>query len=84
VNTRRFAEVADDHLLFELRDRQYQLTFTDQLRLHILELPKFGKSPAEQASPLDVWLYLPRHAEQLDTAQLSAALQLPEVHRAML
>jgi hypothetical protein len=36
----------------------------ERCEFHILELPKFGKSVAELASSLDVWLYFLRHAEK--------------------
>jgi predicted transposase/invertase (TIGR01784 family) len=84
VNTPLFAQVPAYHLVFELRDRQHQLLFTDDLAVHILELPKFTKAGAELTTPLDLWLYFLRHGEQLDTEALPAALAaVEEVRRAM-
>src|SRR5487761_166008 len=40
VDTPLFSEIADYHLIFELRERRYQTLFTDQMAVHILELPK--------------------------------------------
>jgi predicted transposase/invertase (TIGR01784 family) len=84
VNTPLFPEVPAYHLVFELRERDHQLLFTDDLAVHILELPKFTRSAAELTTPLDVWLYFLRYGERLDTAALPAALAaVEEVRRAM-
>jgi predicted transposase/invertase (TIGR01784 family) len=83
VNTPLFPEIPDYHLTFELRERRHQVAFTDDLAVHILELSKFTRSAAELASPLDVWLYFLKHAETLDTDKLPAALDVPEVRRAL-
>lgn len=84
VNTPLFPEVPAYHLVFELRERDYALLFTDDLVVHILELPKFTKSAEELATPLDVWLYFLRHGERLDTEALPAALgAIEEIQRAM-
>ena len=84
VNTPLFPEVAAYHLVFELREREHPLRFTDDLAVHLLELSKFTKSAEELAAPLDVWLYFLRHGPQLDTEALPAALAaVEEVRRAM-
>jgi predicted transposase/invertase (TIGR01784 family) len=70
--------------VFEVRERQQRLLFTDDLIVHILELPKFTKSPTELATPLDVWLYFLQQGEQLDTEALPPALgAVEEIRRAM-
>jgi predicted transposase/invertase (TIGR01784 family) len=53
------------------------------MEFHILELPKFTKSPAELGSGLDIWLYFLRHAEKMDSEALPAALRQPLVFRAL-
>jgi predicted transposase/invertase (TIGR01784 family) len=84
VSTPLFPKVAAYHLVFELRERDQQLRFADDLAVHLLELSKFTKSAEESASPLDVWLYFLRHAPELDTEMLPAALAaVEEVRRAM-
>jgi predicted transposase/invertase (TIGR01784 family) len=80
VNTPLFPQVPDYHLVYELRERGHPLVFTDDLVVHLLELPKFTKTAAELATPLDVWLYFLRHGERLDAAALAA---VEEVNRAM-
>jgi predicted transposase/invertase (TIGR01784 family) len=51
VDSPLFPEIPAYHLLFELRERAHGLLFTDQLAVHILELPKFTKSAAELTTP---------------------------------
>lgn len=57
VDTPLFRDLPDYHLTFELRERRHHTLFTDQIALHILELPKFDKAVDELATPLDRWLY---------------------------
>jgi predicted transposase/invertase (TIGR01784 family) len=83
VDTPLFSELADHHLIFELRERHHQTLFTDQLALHILELSKFNKRVDELVSPLDIWLYFLRHAQELDADSLPRALDLAEVRWAL-
>jgi predicted transposase/invertase (TIGR01784 family) len=84
VNSELFPEVPAYQLIFELRERKHPLVFSDDLAVHLLELPKFTKSAAELATPLDVWLYFLKHGAHLDTAALPPALDaVAEIHRAM-
>jgi predicted transposase/invertase (TIGR01784 family) len=69
-----FPEVSAYHLHFRLREDQLHFRFSDDLELRILELPKFTKSAAELRTDLDIWLYFLRHAENMDTDNLPAAL----------
>ncbi len=83
VDTPLFAELAAYHLIFELRERRRHVLFTDQLARHILELQKFTKAVEALTTPLDRWLYFLRHAQDLDTEALPAALDVPEVRWAL-
>lgn len=83
VNAPLFPDVADHHLVFELRERQHGIVFTGDLAVHMLDLSKFARPVEELRTPLDRWLYFLRHAEQLDTEALPATLDQPEIHRAM-
>jgi predicted transposase/invertase (TIGR01784 family) len=84
VNSVLFPDVPDHHLDFQLRSGQHpQLIFSSQLSIHLLELPKFRKTPAELTDPLDVWCYFLTHGAELDPAQLPSVLQIPMVQRAM-
>jgi predicted transposase/invertase (TIGR01784 family) len=83
VDTPLFAEIDDYHLVFELRERRRQTLFTDQLPLHILELPKFNKRIDALITPLDRWLYFLRHGEDLDSEAVPVSLDVPEVRWAL-
>ena len=79
-----FPQVADYHLRFRLLEESHSFPFTDDLKVHTLELPKFEKSAAELETDLDIWLYFLRHAGKMDTDVLPAALQQhPLARRAM-
>jgi predicted transposase/invertase (TIGR01784 family) len=79
-----FPDVPAYHLRFRLLEDQLHFRFSDDLELHILELPKFTKSAAGLRTDLDIWLYFLRHAEKMDTENLPAALaQRPLVRRAV-
>ena len=83
VDTPLFSELADHHLVFELRERDHQTLFTDQLAVHILELSKFNKGVEELTTPLDIWLYFLRHAQELDADALPRSLDMAELRWAM-
>ncbi|HJT36681.1 MAG TPA: Rpn family recombination-promoting nuclease/putative transposase [Pirellulales bacterium] len=83
VDTPLFPALDDYHLIFELRERRHQALFTDQMAVHILELPKFTKTVEQLATPLDRWLYFLRHARDLDADALPSPLDLPELRFAL-
>jgi predicted transposase/invertase (TIGR01784 family) len=69
-----FPDLADHHLRFRLLEERHQVALGDELRVHLLELPKFTKAADELTSELDIWLYFLRHAEKMDKDALPAAL----------
>src|SRR5207249_2143273 len=71
------------HGIFELRERQAGVLFSDQLALHVFELPKFTKRLTELVTPLDRWLYFLRHGAELDPGRLPVELRAPEMARAV-
>jgi predicted transposase/invertase (TIGR01784 family) len=83
LNAVHWPQVPDYHLTFQLLEARHQFPFTADLAVHMLELPKFTKLAEELATPLEVWLYFLRHAETLDTDNLPAALQVPDIQHAM-
>jgi predicted transposase/invertase (TIGR01784 family) len=83
VNEIVFPDPSDYHLCFELRERQHELLYNDDLQLHMLELPKFQKRPQELKTTLDVWLYFLKHAEKLDPDNLPEFLKTVEMNRAV-
>lgn len=66
-----------------MQDDQHGLVFSENLEIHLIELPKFVATLEGLKDPLDVWLYFLRHAERLDPEALPPALDLPIIHRAM-
>ena len=57
---------------------------TEDLVMHVIEIPKFNKNLAELETPLDFWLYLLKNGEQLDADALPAELDRePGVRKAM-
>lgn len=79
VDTPLLADSPDYHSVFELRERRRQTLFTDQLAVHILELPKFKKGIDELTTLLDCWLYFLRHGEQIDAEVVPESLNVPEL-----
>lgn len=57
VNSILFPEIAAYHLPFQLRTPNHAVVLTDDLAIHLMELPKFKKTVAELTEPLDIWLY---------------------------
>jgi len=68
------ADAAKYHRHFRLLDENRRC-FTNDIELHIIELPKFNKSADELESDLDVWLYFLRHAAKMDTDNIPLQLQ---------
>ncbi len=61
-----FPELAGPHHRFRLCEESRGTVFSDQIELHVLELPKFAKRLPELADDLDKWLFFLRHAATLD------------------
>jgi predicted transposase/invertase (TIGR01784 family) len=79
-----FPEAPAYHLRFRMLETDSHFPFSNDLELHLLELPKFNKSAEELTSELDIWLYFLRHAEKMDLEAMPPALQQrPLVLRAM-
>ena len=83
VNRVLFASVPAYHLRFRLLETTHQVAFTEDLAVHMLELPKFTRTADELVTELDRWLYFLRYAEALDTVSLPPALRIPEIEQAM-
>jgi predicted transposase/invertase (TIGR01784 family) len=83
VNSILFPEKPAHHLPFQLWNPEHQVVLTNDLAIHMIELPKFTKTAEQLADPLDVWLYFLRYAATLDTDALPPALNIPVIHQAM-
>jgi predicted transposase/invertase (TIGR01784 family) len=83
VNSPLFAKLPGHHRVFELREQQQQVVFTDHLVVHILELAKFKKNLTQLQTPLDRWLYFLCHANELDPHALPQEMADPNIRRAL-
>ena len=78
-----FPDAKAYHHRFTLLDRDSGLVLTNDLSIHILELPGFELQAGELTTALDRWCYFLRHGETLDTARLPPALAIPVFNRAL-
>jgi predicted transposase/invertase (TIGR01784 family) len=83
VNGVLFGDWSDYHTPFQLRNPDGRLCLTNDLAIHLIELPKFGKRLEELETPLDLWLYFLQNGEGLDADALPSPLDAPEIRRAM-
>ena len=59
------------------------MRLTDDLVVHVIELPKFTRTLAELRTPLDFWLYFLKNGGELDADALPDALDRPDQRKAM-
>ena len=71
------------HLRFRLLETTSHFPFTEDLDLHIFQLPQFTKSADELQSDLDLWLYVLNNGSGLDLASLPRQLHVAEVEEAL-
>jgi len=83
VNGVVFREWPEYHTCFRLLDPSGELCLTEDLEIHIIELPKFRKMLAELETDLDFWLYFLKNGEELDADALPAELDRGEIRKAM-
>ena len=74
-----FEEVPDLHLDFRLRSENPNLTLSDALQIHLLELPKYHVPSDNRTieSPLEQWAYFFRRAVHETVEELTARLVDP-------
>ena len=83
LNRALFPQVEDYHLIFGLQDERYGCSFTDQMHIHLLELPKFRRQLGELRDPLEKWLYFFLHAATMDVDNLPLPLRERAFERAI-
>jgi len=83
VNGVLFADQPQHHTVFRLLDATGKLCLTDDLVVHLIELPKFRRTLAELRTPLDFWLYFFKNGVELDADALPDALNRPDQQKAM-
>lgn len=75
-------DASDYHLQFRLIAEKQKIVFSEDIEIHVLELPKFVLTENELTTPLDRWLFFLRHADNLDPEHLPPLLDSPEIHLA--
>lgn len=83
VNGVLFGDCPEHHARFSLLDPSGRLCLTDDLSVHVIELPKFDKTVADLCTPLDYWLYFFKNGAELDADDLPEELDRPEQRKAM-
>jgi predicted transposase/invertase (TIGR01784 family) len=83
VNGDLFAGRVSYHSVFRLLDTEDRLCLTDDLALHVIEIPKFTRDLGDLREPLDFWLYFLKNGERLDADALPGPLDTPQIRRAM-
>jgi predicted transposase/invertase (TIGR01784 family) len=83
VNGVLFGDWPEHHTRFRLLDATGRLRLTDDLVVHMIELPKFTRTLAELHAPLDFWLYFFKNGAELDADALPGAMDRPEQRKAM-
>jgi predicted transposase/invertase (TIGR01784 family) len=79
-----FSDNDDFHFCFEMRDvRHPKLRLTDDMTLHIFELPKFERimKTGQMKDALGEWLHFFNHAHEEDKT-MRTAYKNPAIHRA--
>jgi hypothetical protein len=84
VNGVLFPERPEYHTQFRLLDPTGKVCLTEDLVIHVIEIPKFNRTLAELRTPLDFWLYFLKNGVGLDADALPGELdRRPELRKAM-
>ena len=83
VNGVVFRDWPEHHTCFRLLDRSGELCLTEDLEIHLIELPKFRKALAELETDLDFWLSFLKNGQELDADALPEELDRWEIRKAM-
>ena len=71
------------HSCFRLLTADGRLCLTEDLVIHVIEIPKFQRTLAELQEALDFWLYFFKNGIELDADALPNPLNTPEICQAM-
>jgi predicted transposase/invertase (TIGR01784 family) len=74
-----FRESPTFHTRFQLCSLEHQLVFSDQLEVHLIELPKYrgGAAVLPRARPVEKWAYFLGHVDQLEIPEIERLFQDP-------
>jgi len=82
LNGNLFAETEAYHLRFSLYDKRNRLSLTDDLAIHILQLPKW-RFDERIANEKERWLYMFKEGKNADTENPPEPLDTEEMRQAM-
>ncbi len=71
------------HLRFQLLENAASFPFTNDLDLHLFQLPLFIKTADDLEGDLDLWLYVLNNGRGLDLEHLPGKLQVKEVEETL-
>jgi predicted transposase/invertase (TIGR01784 family) len=77
-----YSKVPGYHLEFQLVDTEAGVKLTDDLTIHLIELPKFRLSAEDITTAEDAWIYFLKNAERMDHEALPGPLNTAEMRRA--
>jgi predicted transposase/invertase (TIGR01784 family) len=83
LNRVQFPDLHRYHLRFRLSEVEDQIDYSDDLEIHLFELPKFNRREVEIKSGIDIWLYFLQNAEHMDLNALPAVLSTPLYRKAL-
>jgi predicted transposase/invertase (TIGR01784 family) len=83
VNGVLFPDRPRYHTCFRLLDATGEICLTEDLVIHVIEIPKFNKTLGELETALDFWLYFLKNGDGLDADNLPAELDRVEIRQAM-
>jgi predicted transposase/invertase (TIGR01784 family) len=83
VNGVLFPRTSENHHEFGLLTKDTALRLSNDLAIHVIELPKFHKGLVELKTPLDLWLYYLQNGKGLDADNLPSRLDTPQIRQAM-
>ena len=74
-----FVKTPDTHSDFRLRSRNAELDLTDNLQIHILELPKYVVPSDNRviSDPVEAWLYFFCRADEMTTEEIKQRFNSP-------
>ncbi|NUQ66299.1 MAG: Rpn family recombination-promoting nuclease/putative transposase [Pirellulales bacterium] len=78
-----FPECDDYHLRFQLLEATAHFPLSDDLDMHLFQLPHFTKTLDELDTDLDLWLYILNNGRGMDTESLPARLRVAEIEEAL-
>lgn len=78
-----FPEINEYRLPFELSNREHNVTFSSDMLVILVELPKFKVEPENTISPLDAWLFFLCKTDELNSENLPNSINKLKIRKAL-